>query len=149
MAHADTVVELSPTFASGHGLRADVLMSLGRNEEAVASLAEAIRFDSGNPLWPLRSGALLLEMGEWESAIPLLQSAADLDPYSVQTLLALASAYLKLGRLEEARSVLQTAARLAPENAGIGPTLQQIEQALHSRREDRPSPAPAPDPDGG
>jgi tetratricopeptide (TPR) repeat protein len=134
--HADKVVALSPTFAEGHGIRADVLISLGRNEEAVAALGEAIRFDPDSAFWPLRRGALLFEMNEWEAAIPLFETAADLDPRSVQALLALASAHLKLQELEQARSVLLEAARLAPGNGGIEQTLQQIDQALR-RREKR------------
>ena len=147
MEHADTVLQLSPTFAAGHGIRADILISLERYEEAIASLQQAMKYDSANPLWPLRAGALLFELRQWEIAIPFLQAAVDQDPNSLQALTVLASAHMNFGQLEDALSVMQTAAQIAPDDTSIQSGIEQIEQAIRARDESKDTQPPTPDPD--
>ena len=136
--HADTVVALSPTFAEGHALRADVLINLGRNQEAVESFHEAMRFDAANPLWPMRCGALCFQMEQWDDSVALFETVVELDPRSVQAWLGLASAHLRLGQLQEARSALQTVHPIAPDPAAIEQTLARIERALADQPESSP-----------
>jgi tetratricopeptide (TPR) repeat protein len=135
MEEIETVLRLSPTFAAAHARRADILLSLGRHDDAIVSLREAMRFEPENPMWALRAGAVHVQQEQWESAIPVLETAVALDPDSVQATLMLVTAQLKLGRLDDARSLLQSAAERFPDDPRIRQVIRQIEEATAPAQE--------------
>lgn len=131
-----TAVELSdsPALAAGHAtarlLLGEVLMRLGRFEEAIAELA-AIPRDAHNYRHAVRLRAVaLFRIGDSDSALTLLHELAELDPLGAATFLEMGRIYLAAGQIELAETALARAFRTDPEIGGLRTAIVTLERQL-------------------
>lgn len=121
----DEAIQLDPGLASAHYNRAVVLMSVGRQPDALGSIEKVFtcRPEETEPLvriadpWYLR-GILRLDQGDYQGAIDDLSQAFNLDPSEPATLLCNRGlAWLRLGQLDRALADTNDALALAPNDA--------------------------------
>jgi len=72
--HCNRVIEYAPTFPQGHGVRANVLVAMGRRDDALASLMQAATLEPENSRWLLMAGDLQWQLGRHEEARATLAS---------------------------------------------------------------------------
>lgn len=106
---------LAPHDARVYKLRGDLLMTLRRNHEALASYRQAAEAtpDALEIHWAI--WALLDRLGEQQQAILSLQEITRLDPANPLVHIRLARALSQMNRLEEAVISYQRAVELAPD----------------------------------
>lgn len=95
--------------------RGDVLLSLGRIEEAVAQFEAVIQASADHPVGHSKLGLALSRAGRFPDALPNLQRAAELQPEDPDSHLNLGSALLQVGRVQEAVPALEKAIELRPD----------------------------------
>jgi len=92
-----------------------ILISVGRVEEAVSLLKEAIRINPIPPNTYLRNTAIALrELGRYEEAIAYLKRAVEREPTDFLAYYGLAATYSMAGRMEEARAAAKEVLRINP-----------------------------------
>lgn len=118
-----------------YGHRAKSLTKLGRLEEAVEDLEQALRLDPGRVGdWNDR-GVLLRRQDEFATAIECFSAALLLDPDLVSSLRGRAYCFLRVGRHEESLTDYRRAARLDPSAtswAGCGRNLVALERYVEA-----------------
>jgi len=130
---ADAAVETNPTLGAAHALRADVLASLGRAEDAVASYdsAHALGARSAESLWT--SGRLKGQLGLWAEAAVDLRAALALDPELGAARLLLARALAESGDVAAAREELARADAAAPGSVQVARVAERIRELAEAR----------------
>jgi tetratricopeptide (TPR) repeat protein len=105
------------------------LSRLGREDEALAELAEAASLDPTFAMVPYNRAVACLRLGRPTEAVAHAEQALELQPQLTPAHLVRAKALLELGRLEEARAAAEEAlgldARLAPAHEILGSVAEQ------------------------
>ncbi len=71
----DEAIRLDPNYASAHNVRAWILYTAGRNEDALPSAERAVSLAPGNP-WHLGTkGHILAALGDWVDALDAFEQA--------------------------------------------------------------------------
>ncbi len=119
-----------------------VLGALGRQEDAIASLREAVRLDPFYQQARERLGVTLAGMGRLDEAADHLEAAARLDPPSPNALSRLGDLRMIQGRAGEAEKAYREALRIRPDDAqarmSLGAALarqREYEEAVTAFRE--------------
>jgi tetratricopeptide (TPR) repeat protein len=106
-AEADKAIAMSPNDAASHLMMAEVMLFLGKPEDAISSAKRAMLLDPRNAAFPLSlQGKAYFCMGRFEDSATLLERALKLNPNRTEFAATLAAAYAHLGRDQEARSAL-------------------------------------------
>jgi tetratricopeptide (TPR) repeat protein len=134
LAESERAVELAPTHASAIGLRGDVLLDLGRTEEALVDWTRAAELDRGAPQWQEQAGLALCRAGRWGEAVPFLRRLDSLQPRVPRILLQLAAALANSGELDGALAPLEEARALAPADPSIQKALEDLARARSAAR---------------
>jgi TolB-like protein/Tfp pilus assembly protein PilF/predicted Ser/Thr protein kinase len=96
-------IELNPSYPLARIWYANLLMSLGRMEEALEQVLVGRDLDPYSLVINANVGWVLTSAGRAEEAVAHLQRTLDLDPAHVQSRARLVGALMAAGRLEEAR----------------------------------------------
>jgi serine/threonine-protein kinase len=95
-------LDLNPNYATAHHWYAELLLDLGRYDEAVAEIKIAQSLDPLSLIINTAVGTLLTASGRHEEAITQLQKAIEMDANFARAHLRLAFAYEDLGRFADA-----------------------------------------------
>jgi eukaryotic-like serine/threonine-protein kinase len=121
--------------------RAQVLRGLGRHEEALRDLEQALKLEPADPDALQRKGRLLSDLGRREEAIEVLREAIAVRPGYWGNYDALGGVYYFLGRREEAVQMFERVIELQPDSlrghtnlGAVYQALGQQERALESYR---------------
>lgn len=95
--------------AGAWAVRARASLMLGRQDDAVFELQEALRIQPNEPEYHFDLGTVYESDGQWSPAIRCYQAAAKLAPHVVMYRLAIASAHLQNDRPAQAVPILEQA----------------------------------------
>ena len=123
-------VELDPGNDTPRVLLGDVLIQLGRFDEAIAYLAPIEKFADGYRYAARLRAIALFRIGETEEALALLREFAEIDPLSAITFLEMGRIYLARGDLEQAEVAMARAFRTNPELPGLKSAITTLERHL-------------------
>lgn len=123
-------VALDPDNNSQRLALGDVLIRLGRFDEAIAQLGAIQKFSDGYRFAARLRAVALFRIGQPEAALALLQEVAELDPLDALTFLEMGRVYLARGDLERAELALARAFRTNPELAGLKSAIVILERHL-------------------
>jgi len=110
-------VELEPGSALAHAFRAQGLMVLGREEEAVREASKALELDPFSPATCQILGTVYLYNDQNDKAIELYQRAIDIDPSSPFPMGNLGLAYVRKGEVGRGIKLIERAQELESANA--------------------------------
>jgi serine/threonine protein kinase/Tfp pilus assembly protein PilF len=104
-------LELDPNNAQGHQDYADLLMALGRHDEAIREMARAEQLDPLSSFIQSRYGRVMYRARKYEEAEMHLQRALELDPNPGNTMpyWILGELYLQMGKYDEAIAIFKKA----------------------------------------
>jgi capsular polysaccharide transport system permease protein len=123
-------VELAADTSAPRLMLGDVLIRLGRCEEAIAEL-QAIPQYADNYRFAARLCAVaLFRTGQTDEALALLRIVADLDPLDAVTFLELGRIYLAVGNGEQAEIALARAFRTSPDLPGLKSAILSLEREI-------------------
>jgi len=105
-------LELDPGSLYTHSYYADLLMSLGRHDEAIDEIRRVEQLDPLSPEIQSSFGRILYRARKYEEAIVHLKRALELEPRNYSAYVRLGDVYSKLGRYDEAITVFEKAAQL-------------------------------------
>lgn len=105
---------------------AQVAGEMGRRDEAIRHLREAVRVDPGNREARLELGRALFDSGDVDGAIYETERLLEVDPLSIDALYNLGAIYGNLGQNDRAREYWRKAAAVDPSSEGS----QRAEAAL-------------------
>jgi predicted O-linked N-acetylglucosamine transferase (SPINDLY family) len=122
IALAERALRLDPKLPAAHGVLGAMLHTVGRTEEAIASLREAVAANADVATACFHLGVCLCEAssGNLAEGATFLQRAAALTPRNVQAHIQLSHVLVQMGRRDEALAAYRTALTLHPDD----PTLQ-------------------------
>jgi predicted O-linked N-acetylglucosamine transferase (SPINDLY family) len=122
IALAERALRLDPKLPAAHGVLGTMLRTVGRTEEAIASLREAVAANPDDATACLHLGTCLCEApsGNLAEGVTFLQRAAALTPRNVQAHIQLCRMLVEMGRRDEALAAYRAAVTLNPDD----PTLQ-------------------------
>jgi adenylate cyclase len=105
---AEEAVRRGPNLAWSHINLAEALMSMGRSEEAIPVLLQAMRLNPmfDDNLWLMWLGIAYHDAGRFEEALSTHLEFAERAPENIWARLNLASIYWDLGRYEESREAM-------------------------------------------
>lgn len=109
-------IELEPKFALAHAFRAQGLMPLGREEEAVIEAKRALELDPYSILTCQILGTVYLYDGRFDEAIELYGRALEIDPNSPFPLGNLGLAYVQTGLPDKGIPLIEKANEIAKTN---------------------------------
>lgn len=125
----DTVPATSRT-AQFHDVRAALLLTVGRVDEAVADIQQSLALDSNNGIAYALKSVIAVTQGENNQALELAEKAAALSPASSVPQVALSYAYQALFDIEKAQQSAKQAVNLAPQDALAWARLAELELSL-------------------
>jgi tetratricopeptide (TPR) repeat protein len=135
MAEAERAIALDPNYAGAHGLLGDILLFVGRPQEATKVYEKAMRL---NPYYPgfYTNGlaAAYLLMQQYEEAISLLKQAVSRSPNLLQAHWNLAVAYSELGweaGAHEAAEILRLSPNFSVEELRQSPPVKDPDIIEH------------------
>lgn len=129
------MTEEGPADAFSLMQRADALMDLGRDAEAVALLRQALTSDPDNPYAYVRLASALLEAGSAQDALEASEAAVRLAPDLESGHRLRAITLLELGQKRRALEAAQEAVRLEPDFPYALYTLVRAQVANRKRRD--------------
>ena len=94
--------------------RGDLLLTLGRIDEAAVRFREVVDANADHAEAHRKLGVALSRTGRFAEALPVLQRAAELQPHDADAQLNLGAALLQVGRHDEAATALAAALRVRP-----------------------------------
>ncbi len=112
-------IQLRPGWSDNHHLYSRLLLTLGRNEEALAQIIKAQELDPLSPLIATSVAVILRCMGRLEEALDQCNRAFDLAPNFTAALSVVGGVYRELGRHDEAIETFQRAVTLTNRNPGL------------------------------
>jgi TolB-like protein/DNA-binding winged helix-turn-helix (wHTH) protein/Flp pilus assembly protein TadD len=110
-------LELDPSSAEAHRAYAIYLLTVRRNEEALAEARRARDLSPLSTVVNVELGAALVRAGRYDEAIEQLQKALEIDLQFARVYVTLASAYLGQGDMSRAIAAFERAAALSPRAA--------------------------------
>ena len=114
-AECQQAVDLNPNSASAHSWYGMVLLSMGRYEESILELEQAVRLDPFSSTWILRSlGSAYTWAGRYKEAISALERAVQNAPNDQFSHISLVLAYSFAGQQEEAQAEAAEVLRINP-----------------------------------
>ncbi|MHB8522930.1 MAG: tetratricopeptide repeat protein [Limisphaerales bacterium] len=121
LAYASRAIELSPNNAAPYVAKANALLGMERDTEAVAALEAALRCDPKSAHLHNQIGDVFLRnLDRPADALEHYRQASNLDPTTAAAFVRLTDVYLRLNQPGEARQALDTARALAPREPVIG-----------------------------
>ncbi len=114
---ADAGIALNPNFAPLYTVRRGAEMSLGRFEQAISDVQQAMRLSPRDPemgFWHMGLGAVELELTHFDASIDEEQKAINTGYVPYTPYVHLAAAYALEGKADDAKSALAEARRLNP-----------------------------------
>jgi capsular polysaccharide transport system permease protein len=111
-------------------LLGDVLIRLGRFDEAIAQLEAIAKFADNYRFAARLCAVALFRTGQTDEALALLQEVADLDPLDAVTFLELGRIYLAIGSTEKAELALARAFRTDADLPGLKSAIVTLERDL-------------------
>ena len=100
-------MELNANLASSYEQYAFYLQTMGRHEEAITTVHQAVKLDPLSPWYICEEGRILFRARQYEKAIERYQRALELDPRYVPALGRMSDAYGQLGKYEDALAYVQ------------------------------------------
>lgn len=125
--HTERAVELNPSLASIHTHKQQLLLQMGRKNDAIDVFFEADRAEALDAGLCYSSGRLLAQEARWKEASQCFERAARLAPGQATPLLWLAISRAELGQYTAACEARDQAAKLEPEHELLGPLAQKLE----------------------
>lgn len=110
-------LELDPGYATGHQRYSLYLMAMGRTQESMAEIREALRLDPLSVSMNFSEGWRLYMARNYEAATHQLQATVEMDPSFALAHLVLGEALTQTGKYEAARAELEDAAQLSGNSA--------------------------------
>lgn len=130
LATAERAMTLAPDVPQSHIAKANALLALERDSDALGALQFARRLDPKNAEIPMQMGDILWRnLNRVIEAKERYEEARNLDPVLVPILVRLGDLYLHLGDLDQARACLARLRRLSP----ALPELRVLEERLGNR----------------
>jgi TolB-like protein/Tfp pilus assembly protein PilF len=106
-------LELDPNYAEGHRAYAIYLLTVRRNEEALAEARRARELSPLSPIINVELGGALVRVGRYDEAIQQAHKTLEIDPQFARAYTALAAAYEGQGDRPKAVAALEQAASLS------------------------------------
>ena len=116
-------IELNPNDAGSHVLYAYFLQTMGRHEEALASVHRGVELDPLSPGYISDEGRILYRARRYQNAVERYQRSLELDPTYVVALSRMADAYEQWGKNDQALAAVQKLRQIA---GGRGLGLRQL-----------------------
>lgn len=138
LADFDSVVELVPSLAIGHQMRAAALEKLGRLADAVDASRQAIGCEPDDPTLRANLGWYAYEGKLYDESVAASREALARDPALVNAAFKLGLALLALGQVAESRQAYASAiAHLVPKgadgrNAALEDAIRDLEELARS-----------------
>lgn len=117
--YADKAVALAPNVAQTHLNRANMLIAMKRDDEALLALQQAAKFDTRNVDVFTKQGDIFVKQKRWEDAFNVFSTAAQLAPQVISIHLNRGVMAAFLGRLQEARESLAAAEQISPDDPKV------------------------------
>jgi adenylate cyclase len=117
LAAIETAIRINPSFASGYYVSAIIEVNLGRYEEAISHIQQAIRLSPRDFLigpWLMWMGRAHFGLRQYDAAIQAELKSIDSGYRSFQTYIALAAAYAAKGNDLDARNAIEAARQANP-----------------------------------
>src|SRR5687768_1029811 len=111
-------LELDPSYAEGHRAYAIYLLTVRRNEEALAAAGRARELSPLSPVINVDMGATLVRLGRYDEAIEQAHRALEIDPKFSRAYMTLAAVYEGQGDRPGAVAALEKAASLSGQLGG-------------------------------
>jgi capsular polysaccharide transport system permease protein len=128
-----TAVRLTSDNDAQRLLLGDVLIRLGRFDDAIAELEAIPRFADNYRFAARLCAVALFRTGQTDEALSLLREVADLDPLDAVTFLELGRIYLAIGNTEKAEVALARAFRTDADMPGLKSAIITLERDLGRR----------------
>ncbi len=120
-------LSIDPDLSDAHSWLGSALLTLGRVDEAIAAVNEAIRLDPGNgQAHQALARALWVGRGDFAAAIPVFERSIVLNPEAGYSYLQLGLLLTWEGRFAEAERVLKTAVELQDQYISGSAGLQMV-----------------------
>ncbi len=120
-----SIIQRYPFLAQPYLAAGDVLMRMGRYEEALEYVLASL--DRETSATGLRmAGSLLVQRGRHSEAVPYLRGAVELEPENLQALYNLAGAYALSRQSGQARAVARRILQIYPDHADTQRLLQSL-----------------------
>lgn len=129
----DQALQHHPRYLEALRLRGDVLVRLGRFDEARRAFAAALSVDESDPAALYGMGLSLHQLGQPQQALGYYRAALKGRPLHSETHHNLAAALVSTGRTAEALPHLEEAVRLRPDDEGARRDLSMLRAALATR----------------
>lgn len=137
--HADIAIELAPDFAAGYIAKANVLLALERDQEAVRLLRKAIELDPQNPALRLEAGDVcFFNLRQPQEALELYQQAGSVQRGFLPAYLRIAELQLHLKNPEAARTALLAAKKIAPSDPAVSMLENRLRQTEQGAKQNGP-----------
>ena len=121
-------VERDPDNETPRVMLGEVLVRLGRFEEAIGLLATVERYADGYRFAARLHALALFGIGKVDEALALLHEVAEIDPLWGVAFLEMGRIYLAQGNYEQAEIALARAFRTNPDLAGLGAAIATLER---------------------
>ncbi|WP_374087159.1 tetratricopeptide repeat protein [Methylomicrobium lacus] len=128
-------VSIDAQHADVAALKASLLLTVGRVDEASASIDQAQRLHHDPSTLYALQAVIAVAKNRQDTALELAHKAESLDPKSSVAKIALSYAYQSLFKIEEALSATQQATQLAPEDALAWARLAELQLSTGHRDE--------------
>jgi capsular polysaccharide transport system permease protein len=123
-------VALDPDQETPRILLGDILIRLGRFDEAISLLEPIPQYADGYRYAARLRAVALYRIGRVEEALALLQEVAEIDPLGAINFLEMGRIYLARGEIELAETALARAFRTNPELSGLRAAIVALEREL-------------------
>lgn len=132
-------IALKPNFAEGLSFLAELEVSTGRTEEAIAATRSITNLEPNNPARFYQLAVLLSTVNDVNGAIAALERAVALNTNYANARYLLALAYAQEGRNEEAVAQLEVVATLNPDNQNVSDLVNQIQSGQYQAASSSPT----------
>ena len=129
--HVERAIQCNPTLAAAHLRHGELLMNIGRYDDAQAALALSRQFDADEIKSSIYSGWIECFRKQWAAALPYFEKAVEQDSTAVAALCGLALALMESGRLDEAQQTLEKVERLEPDDPQYRQVKHRLDQLRH------------------